>query len=204
MSNVREVSDQRVASLEKLASKKVSLPDLDHMKDNEGYLDIDKARSWIEVAAAERITKDPRRQSCDENEQLKRLQILFPEITKPEEKTFLYGGNLIQDKSQIPDENPSDIDAIMEEDGWSIIWTLKGGQEVDGTNQNRQFLNVINTIAQAPSTTSAQQIVLAVLVNGNFWVKPRKKYRELQTRAAILANQSLEGKSKGEEMYDLL
>ena len=47
----------------------------------------------------------------------KRLQILFPEITKPEEKTFLYGGNLIQDKSQIPDENPSDIDAIMEEDG---------------------------------------------------------------------------------------
>jgi hypothetical protein len=177
MSNLREISDARVASLGELSNKPVTISDLDHMKSGKDLLDLNRAKTWIEVAAAERITKDPRRQSADENEQLKTLLLVFPEIRKPEKRMFLYGGNLITDKSQICDEDPSDIDATMKDEGWQIVWTLKGGQNVDGTNQHRQFLNVLNTINQAPARTSSNQILLAVFVNGIFWVKLRKKYK---------------------------
>ena len=90
MNNIRKISDLRVASLEKLSSKPVNVNDLEHMKSNGNCLDLDKAKNWQEFAAADRITKDPKRQSKNENDQLITLLGLFPNIKKPSPKIYMY------------------------------------------------------------------------------------------------------------------
>jgi len=173
--NIRNLSDKRIASLQSLG-KTVVISDLDHMVVDKYKLNLDKAKTWTELAAAERITSEPRRQSADENNQLINLQLIYHDLKKPA-KTYLYGGKLITDLSKIIDECPPDLDAYMQDNGWELPWTMKGGQDQDGGAQGYQFENVLKTIAQAPEILSSDKIVLCVLVNGKFWTKPRKKYK---------------------------
>lgn len=177
MKRVRELSKARVKSLSELSGRKVDLNDLVHMKSGNGYLDLDKANSWIEVAAAERITKDPRRQSFDENSQLLKLGGIFIGIQKLIPSTaFLFGGEVFRDKSKIKIEDAPDLDAEHVDSGWSILWTLKGGQNCGGGVQNKQFNDVIKCVKNAPSIYSEDKVVLAIYVNGEFWTAKHKKY----------------------------
>ena len=135
------------------------------------YLDLDKANNWLEYAAAERITSNPRNQRVDENRQLLDLLSIYSSICKPEKQTYLVNGCLVDDLSIVDQENPHDIDAIMIEQQWNIVWTLKGGQKMDGTGQNYQFDDVVNTIKQSPDIGQTGNVFLAVLVDGDFWTR---------------------------------
>jgi hypothetical protein len=86
--SIRELAEKRIESLEGLAGKSVKTTDIEHMLVGSEYVDLSKANNWMEVAAAERISKEPRRQSKDENDQLLTLQVTFPEVAKPKEKLY--------------------------------------------------------------------------------------------------------------------
>lgn len=145
------------------------------MKSDDVFLDLDKAKNWIDKAAAERITVDPRRANFDENNQINNLIKIIPDVAKPNKKTYIVNGKLYENKSSIAIVNPSDLDAISISNNWIIVWTLKGGQEIDGTAQTYQFENVIKTINHAPNKLSTEKVILSVLVNGNFWIKSRPR-----------------------------
>lgn len=173
--NVRKISKLRIESLKSLIHEKVSIADLDYMKSSDGFLDLDKGLSWKDIAAAMRITVEPRRANIDEKSQLLTLQVIYPDATKPVPKMYMVDGKLHTNLSSINIINPPDIDVMFKSFGWNIVWTLKGGQNMDGTIQRNQFIDVIETIDQAPHKSSTEQTTLAVLVNGSFWTKSRAR-----------------------------
>lgn len=175
MANIREISERRMDSLQDEFGKAISLQDIQHMLVSPSLIDLDRAKDWREVAAAERISKHPRRQSIDEQNQLQKVSVAYPIILKlASGSLFLAQGNL---HSISPYPDALDIDAQFQDNNWSIVWTLKGGQKEDGTAQHRQFQNVMKTIDESPDRSSNQKVCLAVYVNGDFWTKSRKKYR---------------------------
>lgn len=179
MSDTREISKKRIKTLEELGGKPVNTDDLKHMKENDNLFNIKRASNWIEAGVALFITKDPRRQRKDENEQLVNLLRIFPNIARPEQKTYLNNGLFLTDASNISEGSPPDLDAILveKENEWKIGFTLKGGQKEDGGAQNHQFDDVIKTIEQAPNSNSNTKNILIVYVSGLFWTKNRRTYK---------------------------
>lgn len=174
---VREISELRVSSLEDSFGGKVKVKELEHMMDGK-FIDLRKAENWQEWAAAERIAKEPRRQSCDEKDQLIKLARVFPGIKKiKREQVFIVEGNVMRANAHTPPPNSYDLDAECLKDGHLIVYTCKGGQDVDGGHQNHQFDQMLGIIQHAPAGGSATEVTLVVYVSGHFWTKERHVYR---------------------------
>lgn len=172
----REISKNRIASLETNYNIKINVCDLNHMKcDN--FLDLSKAVSWQETVVAERITKDPRKQSLDENNQLIQLRECFLKLEKCIPNTvFLVKGSFVFDKNLISEPDPADIDASLQDCGYYIGFTLKGGQNCDGGAQTKQFREIVECINNAPEKTSSAKQIFAIYVSGDFWTKLRSVF----------------------------
>jgi hypothetical protein len=160
MTKIRAISKARIDSLENLSNNSlpVDLGDLSHMNAGTNLLDLDRANSWLELAAGERVTSEPRKQSIDENSQLCKLDNIFSHFQKLKSQTvFLHDGKIITDTSNIDPSKLKDLDGEIIDNDWRIVWTLKGGQDDDGGAQNKQFREVMNLVINAPAKLSSSQ-----------------------------------------------
>lgn len=208
--HIRNISQARIDSLEENYNVKVNIDDISYTKVGTDQYDLDKCENWVDLAAIERVCKEPRRQSIDESNRLSQLYKAFPGIKQlAKGSKFLVNGKITD--SKLSNSHQVDIDALLEDDEWSFPFTLKSGQKEDGGGQNLSVDNLISFIKQAPDENSLEKTILVLDVTGPFWTKFRKKYRGYEKEISkstftiidVLKNEINKNKKKAIVLSDL-
>lgn len=180
----REISKNRVESLEELSGMKMSQNDLDfieYMRNlSTNCYDLDKAKTLRDFCLAERITKDPKRSGDCEKYQVDLLQTKFFGIIRHIPNTlFISNGIITNNINIVPNQIAPDLDcSILLKNGMNVGLSLKY-TDSDGTMQNHQFDELLEMINNAPNINSSLS-PLVYFVSGEFWVRPRTKYQKIK------------------------
>lgn len=147
---------------------------------NSEMIDLDKAKNWMELMAAERLTVNPMRQSWGENNQLLKLGSVFPNVVKYQTGSLFLHNGKVYSKSNVPAGVRTDIDAVIEDPNNIILLTLKttrSNKYKGGGAQSNSFDQVMDLINEAPSRKDKRNLWLGVYLSGEFWFEIRKQYK---------------------------
>lgn len=183
--NVRRLSKERMANFEKASGKVIDTSKLRHMFSGKDTIDLAKAKNWLELAAAERITIDPMCQSRGENKQLLKLSSVFKNVEKYKPGTlFLHKGKLYTEE-KVPSGVRTDIDAVIEDPNYIVVLSLKTTQSnayKGGGSQNNSFDQLVDLIDNAPLKAAKGKLWLGLYVSGGFWTESREKYKTYKAK----------------------